>query len=55
MGIRFQRYNDHTRRARAVHVSLEEKVAERREGQVGSYPDGGGFQDHPGRDPHVGT
>jgi len=48
MGIRFRHYDGHTRRARAVHVPLEEKVAERRERQASSYTDGGGSRDHSG-------
>jgi hypothetical protein len=52
MGIRFRRCDGHTRRARAVHVPLEEKVAERRERQARSYADGGGSRDHSG-DPIV--
>jgi hypothetical protein len=46
MGIRFRR------RAQAVYVPFEEKVAERREKQARSYADGGGSRDHSG-DPIV--
>ena len=52
MGIHFRRYDGHTPRARAAHVPLKEKVAERWERQARSYADGGGSRDHSG-DPIV--